>query len=123
MNIVEEFDELFKEYSKDRPYLSIRVTCLDRPKDPFGSPHKKPGNAMDFTLRTNRDYSPIKEYNDLMLYMIKNWPYRAGVDNTPADGNVHIHIDLGQGSKTGVPYFFIENNGKWVKEATTEDFA
>lgn len=111
------FDDYKTRTGKD--YLRYIVTSGDRPDDPPGSPHKIPGNAIDFTLRNYNQYSPMIEYKELMRYMVIHWKYRAGADLTDADGNVHIHIDLGQNHATGMPYFFDENKGKWIREIKT----
>ena len=105
------FKKFFDDYKihSHRIYLRYVITSTDRPNDPVGSPHKMPGNAIDFTLRNYEHYSGINEYNDLFAYMFDNWDYRAGIDNT--EGNVHIHIDLGLTQVTDMPYFFKEDGG------------
>ena len=120
MKVREEFVKFFSEYKEayTRKHLEFVVTCGDRPKDPVGSPHKKPDNAIDITLRWYQDYAPIDAYNHLFAHMLNHWPYRAGIDNTI--GNIHIHIDLGQGSKTGCPYFFKEDGGKFLYSIESE---
>lgn len=117
MKIKEVFDEFFKKYKQDmgKQYLTYVQTSGDRPNDPNGSPHKIAGNAIDFTLRTNGQYSGMNEYHDLFEYMIDYWPYRAGIDNTPQNGNVHIHLDMGATKITPIPYFFIEDSGRFQK--------
>jgi hypothetical protein len=117
------FPKFFEDYKKDtnRNYLRYVITSTNRPDDPTGSPHKIIGNAMDFTLRNNNIYSGMNEYKDLFRYMVVNWPYRAGADLTDKDGNVHIHIDLGQNHATGMPYFFEENGGKLIREIKSAD--
>lgn len=127
-----KWNEFFRAYVKEREKHSLRyvITSSDRPHDPEGSPHYIPGNALDLTLRLGKDYAPIHEYNSIMKYALDNWEYRMGLDNTPmptkpgGKGNVHIHVDLGEGSKSGRPFFFIEDNGKFVKQVrTVEDIA
>ena len=120
MKVREEFVKFFSEYKEayTRKHLEFVVTCGDRPKDTVGSPHKKPDNAIDITLRWYGDYAPIDAYNHLFAHMLNHWPYRAGIDNTI--GNIHIHIDLGQGSKTGCPYFFKEDGGKFLYRIESE---
>jgi len=120
MNVREEFVKFFSEYKEayNLKHLSFVETSGDRPRDPIGSPHRIPDNAIDGTLRHKNDYAPIAAYNHLFAHMLNHWPYRAGIDNTT--GNIHIHIDLGQGSKTGVPYFFKEDNGKFLYRIESE---
>lgn len=126
-NVTEIFADFFEDYKEDtgKSALKYVVTCTDRPGDPEGSPHKLLGNAVDLTLRWRGDYAPIKEYNALIIYALDNWPYRMGLDNTPqptipgGKGNVHIHVDLGRtpiAKKTGMPYFFIEDNGVFQRQ-------
>lgn len=104
-----------------KPSLRYVVTSKDRPDDPNGSPHKIPGNAMDLTLRTGKDYSGMKEYKDLMKYMFDNWQYRAGADLTPSNGNVHIHLDMGLTQATKMPYFFVEDSGRFIKQIKSKE--
>lgn len=108
------FEAFFKMYNRDN--LAYVVTSRDRGGNKKTNPHAIPGNALDFTLRRFGSYAPIKEYNDLFAYMLENWPYRAGIDNTY--GNIHIHIDLGQTRTTDIPYFFKEDNGKFQYRIT-----
>lgn len=123
MNILDIWKEFWAGYraALDKYNLSYVITSGNRPKDPEGSPHKIPGNALDITLRTDGSYAVIKEYHELFCFLIENWPYRAGIDNTPQDGNVHIHLDLGQTNKTLMPFFFIENNGRFLKQVKTAE--
>lgn len=114
------FQSFFEQYKKDtaRPSLRYVVTSTDRKGNPDTNPHAVPGNAIDVTLRTGKEYAPISEYNELFAYMMDNWPYRAGIDNTW--GNIHIHIDLGRVLPSGqkMPYFFKEDNQKWLYAIT-----
>ena len=100
----------------NKPYLNYVITSTYRKGDPKNNPHALKGNALDFTLRNNKDFSPIHEYNELFADMINNWIFRAGIDNT--HGNIHIHIDLGQNRPLGqqMPYFFKEDNGVWLDQ-------
>lgn len=120
--VKDEFDKMFNKYKaeKKKDRLSYVVTSGTRSNDPDGSPHKIPGNAMDFTLRTSGQYSTIKEYNDLFKYMMDNWFFRAGIDNT--EGNIHIHIDLGLVMPKGqvMPFFFKEDGGRYQWQIKTE---
>lgn len=128
--IEDVFKPFFDQYKNDtkKSTLTYVVTSRDR-KGGAGNPHATPGNAMDLTLRTNGQYSAIKEYNDLLKYMFDNWQYRAGMDNTPNKtrpdfpGNVHIHIDLGMvmPPKQTMPFFFIEDNGVFQKRITNKN--
>lgn len=116
------FDDFFSRYcsSKNYRYLTYVITSTFRKGNPKTNPHAVKGNAMDITLRYMGDYAGIKEYNKLFVYMLENWPYRAGIDNT--HGNIHIHLDLGRTRPQGqeFPYFFKEDNCKWQKEIKTE---
>lgn len=118
MRVSEEFDKVFEEYKAvhKREHLTYKVTSTFREGNPKTNPHSVLDNAMDLTLRWRGDYAPIPMYNHLMEYLMEQWPYRAGVDNT--FGNIHIHIDLGlvKPEKQELPYFFLEDNQKWVKE-------
>ena len=126
MTRVEEiFDKYFSDYKirKNKPALRYVVTSRDRQGNALTNPHAKPGNAMDCTLRIGNEYAPITEYDKLLGDMIDNWPYRAGIDRTPHKtqgnfpGNVHVHSDLGEVKPSGqsLPFFFIEDNGVFVK--------
>ena len=53
---------------------------------------------------------------NIFKYLIENWKYRAGADLTDSNGNVHIHLDLGQTHNTELPFFFIEDSGKYIKQ-------
>jgi hypothetical protein len=110
------FPDFFEKYKTATGKSALRyvVTSSDRPGDPAGSPHRETGNALDITLRLRGEYAPISEYNELFAYMMDNWNYRAGIDNTW--GNIHIHIDLGRVFPKGqvMPYFFKEDNQKWI---------
>lgn len=122
MKIEDEFKKIFDYYKSvtGKSTLSYVVTSRNRQGNINSNPHAWPENALDFTLRTSRDYSGIKEYNDLFKFMMKSWSYRAGIDNTT--GNIHIHIDLGQNRPTGqtMPYFFKEDDGKFRYQIKTE---
>jgi len=110
------FPDFFEKYKKESGKNALRyvVTSTDRQGNPATNPHAVPGNAMDITLRIRKEYAPVSEYNDLFAYMMDNWNYRAGIDNTW--GNIHIHIDLGKVAPVGqvLPYFFKEDNQKWI---------
>jgi hypothetical protein len=127
-SITKMFEHLFAEYKfvKDKPDLTYVITSTDRAGNPKTNPHALPGNAMDFTLRTNGKYASITEYNELFLYLMEKWPFRAGIDNTwigEKVGNVHIHIDLGEVRPAGqyLPYFFKENHGRFTHQITEAD--
>lgn len=119
--------EQFLEKNNAKGALTFIVTSRDRPNDPAGTPHKFPGNAMDFSLRYNGDYAGISWYNSLFAFLLNEWRFRAGIDNTPKPtapgkrGNVHIHVDMGLTRPEGqaLPYFFKEEDGKFVKEVKT----
>lgn len=120
MIVREEFRRFFDEYrdAYNRKHLEYVITSGDRPGDKVGSPHRTPDNAIDITLRWYGDYAAIAEYNKLFAHILNHWQFRAGIDNTI--GNIHIHIDLGQGSKTGVPYFFKEDGGRFLYRIESE---
>jgi hypothetical protein len=121
--IIKVFTEFFKKYKdeRDKPHLEAVITSADREGDPNSNPHALSGNAIDFSLRIKGDYASIYEYNNLFAYMLENWEYRAGIDNTV--GNIHIHIDLGRNRPGGqeMPYFFKEDDQKWLYEITSKD--
>lgn len=127
--ILNKWTEFFLRYKidMDQDHLTYVITSDDRFGDPDGSPHAIAGNALDVTLRWRGDYAPIKMYNKLMAYALSNWNYRMGLDNTPhvtkpgGKGNVHIHVDLGRTMKTEMPFFFIEDNGRFVKRVEREE--
>lgn len=110
----------FIEYIKGSNKNKLRyvITSEYRPGNKKSNPHAISGNALDITLRWDGEYAPIKEYNDLFIYMLGTWPYRAGIDNT--HGNIHIHLDLGENRPAGqqMPYFFKEDSGKWLYQIT-----
>jgi len=124
--IQQEFASYFEVYKKGmgKDDLAYVITSTDRQGNKKRNPHAVSGNAMDFTLRIKGDYAPIKEYNDLVAYLFKYWPYRAGVDNTW--GNIHIHVDLGKVTPPGqeLPFFFKEDNEIYVSQIKkVEDIA
>lgn len=123
MTIKEEFEKIFSQYKEehDKEALERVVTSTYRNGNPRANPHAVRDNAEDFTLRWRGDYAPISMYNHLMEYLMVNWPYRAGVDNTI--GNIHIHIDLGKvkPEKQKLPFFFLEDDGKFQKQIYPED--
>jgi hypothetical protein len=134
-NCEEIFTDFFMEYCEimDKPGLSLRITSRDREGDINPSPHALPGNAIDITLKNNGNFAPIREYNELFKYMIDNWLFRAGIDNTERvteagkHPNVHIHVDLGgnrpRNKQTGelqkMPFFFEEDNGRYKRTITS----
>ncbi len=120
-NIKDEFDAYFKMYQREKfkNEISYKITSTDRPKDPQGSPHRIPGNALDFSLRKNGDFAGIHEYNYLFAWLLDRWPYRAGIDNTT--GNIHIHLDLGETKVTVMPYFFKEDDGKFKYQIKSKE--
>jgi len=121
--IKDEFKKLFSCYVEkhDKKNLTYVITSTDRSGNPKTNPHAIKGNAMDFTLRTGGAYSTIKEYNDLFMFLMFEWPYRAGIDNT--EGNIHIHLDLGKVLPDGqfMPFFFKENGGKFQWQIKTDE--
>ncbi len=124
--IQQEFDYYYQAYrlGRKKTKLSYVITSTDRKGNPKTNPHAVPGNAMDFTLRIKDDYAPIAEYNELMEFLFKHWPYRAGIDNTW--GNIHIHVDLGMVLPEGqeLPFFFKEDDGKYTAQIKSlEDIA
>jgi len=117
MDIEEIFSNFFMAYCENtgkKESLRYVVTSTLR-EGRWNNPHSHPGNAMDITLRWNGDYAQIKEYNQLFEAILFCWPFRAGIDNTW--GNIHIHLDLGESRPEGqdLPYFFKEEDGKWLK--------
>lgn len=116
-NIKKIFKKFFEEYKIEtgKGHLSYVTTSTYR-RGSKTNPHAIRGNAIDFTLRTNGSYSTIFEYNEIFKYMIDNWPYRAGIDNTW--GNIHIHIDLGKTKVTDMPFFFKEDNQRFLYRIT-----
>lgn len=118
--ITEIFADFFAKYQhvKFKGAIKYVVTSTDRKGGPT-NPHALPGNAMDITLRKNGDYAGIHEYNYLFAYLMEAWPYRAGIDNTT--GNIHIHLDLGRTNMTVKPYFFKEDNGKFLHQLTKKE--
>jgi hypothetical protein len=112
------FQIFFNEYKilTKKKNLDYVITSRYRLGNPLTNPHSIRNNAIDFTLRLNGDYAPIKEYNQLFAHMMDNWFYRAGIDNTW--GNIHVHIDLGRTRNAKTPYFFKEDNGKFLKRIT-----
>jgi len=130
VQIKEEFQNLFKQYKdeKGKKNLTYVITSADRQGNVNTNPHALAGNAIDLTLRVKGDYAPILEYNALLMYMVENWPYRAGLDNTPFvtqeghKGNVHIHVDLGlnRPPHQALPFFFIEDNGKFLRQVFSD---
>ena len=130
MQIKEEFQNLFKQYKdeKGKKNLTYVITSADRQGNVNTNPHALSGNAIDLTLRVKGDYAPISEYNALLMYMVEHWPYRAGLDNTPFEtqagfkGNVHIHVDLGlnRPPHQALPFFFIEDNGKFLRQVFSD---
>lgn len=128
MNVEEIFGDFFIQYCEEcnKDGLSFKVTSRDRAGDITSNPHAFPKNAIDITLKQNGNFAIRKEYNGLMKYMFHNWQFRAGLDNTDyvtVEGkhpNVHIHVDLGQNrpKDQDMPYFFIEDNGKWKYQIT-----
>jgi len=123
MDVETIFGDFFICYCSEKgkdTKLTYVVTSTHR-KGGASNPHAMIGNAMDFTLRWRGDYAPIQEYNKLFAGLMLHWPFRAGIDNTY--GNIHIHIDLGQVLPDGqkLPYFFKEEDSKWLKEIKTED--
>lgn len=131
MSIREKFNELFETYidEKEKRNLSYVITSGDRQGNVNSNPHALHDHAIDLTLRVKKDYAPIREYNELLAYMLDNWPYRAGLDNTPYQteegkpGNVHLHVDLGHNRPQGqtLPFFFIEDNGVFQKQVFSTD--
>ena len=123
-DIEKEFIPVFERFKQSHNLINLSyvVTSRDREGNPKTNPHTLPGNALDFTLREKGDYAGIKRYNQLFAFLFSYWPYRAGIDNTEKNGNVHIHIDLGQVRPSGqtLPYFFKEDNGKWLYEITSK---
>ncbi len=123
MRINDEFQKVFEQYKKlaGNQNVNYVVTSTNRQGDPKKNPHAIKDNAMDITLRTRGQYSPISEYNELMAFLIEKWPYRAGVDNTT--GNIHIHLDLGMLLPKGqkMPYFFLEDGGVWIREVKSKE--
>lgn len=129
-NIKDEFDAYFRMYQKEKfkGGISYVQTSGYRAK-PAGTPHSIKDNAMDCTLRSNGDFASIHEYKYLMKWMMDRWPYRMGLDMTPNvtqpgfPGNVHIHLDLGGGRPQGqaMPFFFIEDNGKFQRQVKTKE--
>ncbi len=120
MIIKDIWSMFFLEYVKgsNKHLLQYVVTSSNRDGDIKSNPHAFPDNALDITLRVDAEYAPIDEYNDIFIYMLQAWPYRAGIDNTT--GNIHIHLDLGQNRPKGqqMPYFFKEDDGKFQKQIT-----
>jgi len=127
----EIFTDFFMEYCEvnGKDGLSLRITSRDRDGDPAVNPHAMKGNAIDITLKQNGNFAGIKEYNELFKYMIDNWQFRAGIDNTQYETvkgkhpNVHIHIDLGgnRPKGQGMPFFFEEDNGFYKRQITSAD--
>ena len=87
MKVREEFVKFFSEYKEayTRKHLDFVVTSGDRPRDPVGSPHKKPDNAIDITLRWYGDYAPIAAYNHLFAHMLNHWPCLLYTSPSPRD--------------------------------------
>lgn len=129
MDIKQIFGDFFAQYVEEtgKTYLSYVTTSSYRPGNPKTNPHAIMGNAMDITLRTNKDYSAITEYKELLNYCRKNWKWCAGADLTPQPtipggrGNVHIHLDLNGTERAKNPFFFIEDNGLYQKELKEGD--
>lgn len=121
--IKDVFASYFNSYKarKGKGYLNYVITSEYRSGNAKSNPHAIKGNAMDFTLRNNSDFSPIAEYNELFIDMLTNWIFRAGIDNT--HGNIHIHIDLGQNRPIGqqMPYFFKEEDGRWTHQVFSKN--
>lgn len=116
------FANLFYDYcqKKDIRGLEYKITSSDRDGDIKTNPHALPGNAMDISLRYRHDYAPVFMYNELFRWLMKTWPYRAGIDNTT--GNIHIHLDMGgnRPEHQKMPFFFKEDNGKYQFQIKTE---
>lgn len=120
MKIQEEFETYWLNYMAGvkNPRLEYKITSTDREGNSKTNPHALKGNAMDISLRYKGDYAAISWYNSLFEWLFKNWPYRAGIDNT--EGNIHIHLDLGKVIPDGqkLPFFFKEDGGKFLYQIT-----
>lgn len=116
------FANTFIDYcnQKDIRGFEYKITSADRDGDRNLNPHALPGNALDVSFRYRKDYAPIFMYNDFFKWLMSNWPYRAGIDNTT--GNIHIHLDLGgnRPEHQAMPYFFKEDNGKFQFQIKSE---